>query len=341
MRECADADGEACADFVRRCESKAMPKQFHPVVLGLICVFWSGCGAGNPSASSSENDRTLESAIDLEEGSEESLQIHLASHHPNSSSETESRSKTGNISKTTAESSMPRDAIRKIIYTANLEMTVESFSGVADSMIQLSQEFGGFVAQANISGTTGNRRRGSWTLRIPSDQYRPFLTSAGSLGEIRSLDEHTKEVTAEFYDVDARIRNKQMEEARLNQILEERPGKLDDVLKVEREVSRVRQEIETMQGRLRVLKDLTSYSTVTITVSEIEHYAPPATPTFATLIQRQWDWTVANMTSTFQALILCTIAIGPWLVVLTIPATLILLMIRQSSAKDGTGNPIS
>lgn len=321
---------------------KAMPQRFHTLVLGLICIFWSGCGADNSAPNSFNDEVSCDSTVDSGKSSEESSQIHLTSQAPDLSSDDGTQPQTNDTpAATTAESSGHPDSIRKIIYTANLNLTVESFTGVADSIIRLSRQFEGFVAQAHISGTTGNQRQGSWTLRIPSDQYRAFLNSAGNLGEVTSLNEHTKEVTAEFYDIDARIRNKQKEEGRLNRILEERPGKLDDVLKVEREVSRVRQEIETMQGRLRVLKDLTSYSTVTITVSEIQHYAPPATPTFATLVKRQWDWTVANMTSTVQALILCAIAVGPWLVVLSIPAALALLMIRQFSTKAGLRNPVS
>jgi hypothetical protein len=109
----------------------------------------------------------------------------------------------------------PEKTARKISYNTCISLYVESFDGVAAKVIQLTESCGGFVAGASLSGASGHQRSGSWTIRLPVEQYRAFLDSAGSLGEINSTTEQTREVTAEFYDIEARVRNKQTEEKRL------------------------------------------------------------------------------------------------------------------------------
>lgn len=222
---------------------------------------------------------------------------------------------------------------RKIIYTANLSFTVDSMDPVTASIERLCAQFDGFIANASVSGASHDQRQASWTLRIPSQNYRAFLSRAGDLGEMNSFREETQEVTAEYFDVEARIRNKKNEEDRLNQILAERPGKLDDVLRVEKELSRVREEIERMQGRLRVLSNLTAYSTVQISVIEIHPFAPPATPTFGTLVQRTWQDTTSELFRALQAIVLWVISVGPWLVVFGLPLLLSAWAIRRKSSR--------
>lgn len=69
-------------------------------------------------------------------------------------------------------------------------------------------------------------------------------------------------------------------------MLEERPGKLEEAIAIERELSRVREELERMQGRMRVLADLTSLTTAELTITEIHHYKPEDAPTLATRVRR-------------------------------------------------------
>lgn len=106
----------------------------------------------------------------------------------------------------------PESVTRKIIYNTSISVRVGSFDGIAARVVQLTEQCGGFVAGANLSGASGDQRSGSWTIRLPVEQYRRFLDSAGQFGETISKNETTREVTAEFYDIEARVRNKQTEE---------------------------------------------------------------------------------------------------------------------------------
>src|SRR5262249_17601252 len=93
------------------------------------------------------------------------------------------------------------------------------------------------------------------------------------------------------YDMEARIKNKKAEEKTLTKILEERTGKLEEVLKVEVELSRVRGEIEQLEGKIRLLENLSSLATLTLNVREREKYEPqaPVVADFPTQIGRAWS----------------------------------------------------
>ena len=224
-------------------------------------------------------------------------------------------------------------AVRKIVYSATVAMVVESFDGIAESVVGLTEKFGGFIASANIRGSRGDQREGVWTLRIPSAEYRTFLDSAGNVGEVSSITETTQEVTAEFYDVEARIRNKQIEEQRLVAILEERTGKLDDILSVEKEISRVRGEVEQLEGRFRVLSDMTSYSRITLTISEVKPFKPAVVPTFGTELRREWQQTLNGLANAGKNIVICVVSFGPWLVVFGLPCILAAYCVRQRFRK--------
>jgi hypothetical protein len=227
---------------------------------------------------------------------------------------------------------IPADAAieRKIIYTAQVSLVVEDFEPVPDRVEQLVAQFDARIAGSNVSGRPGQPRRGTWTIRVPVDRYKEFLEAARDLGEIHNVNVDSQDVTAEYYDVDARIRNKQREEQRLLELLADATGKLHDILEVERELSRVRGEVEQMQGRLRVLTNQTSMSTVVLTVDEIKDYVPPPSeaPTYYTRVRRAFQSSIKSLVVAAQNVSIAAVALAPWLGVLLVLLIIIWLLVR-------------
>ena len=85
-------------------------------------------------------------------------------------------------------------------------------------------------------------------MRVPPGRFVELLVTAQRLGEVRRVISDSQDVSEEYYDVEARIRNKQQEETRLLAHLQDSTGKLDEILAVERELARVRGEVEQVQG---------------------------------------------------------------------------------------------
>ena len=218
---------------------------------------------------------------------------------------------------------------RKIIYSADIDLVVEKFDPVPDRVEALVKQFGGFVASSNVSGSPGYPRSGEWTLRVPVESYEGFLAAVRELGwEIQRVSVDSKDVTEEFYDVEARIRNKKKTEERLLDLLENAAGELEDILTVERELSRVREEIERVEGRLRVLKDLTSLTTINLSVNEIKDYVPEESPSYSTRVRRSFQGSIDLLVSTAEGLSIAIVVLLPWLAVLLVFGTVLLLLWR-------------
>ncbi len=209
----------------------------------------------------------------------------------------------------------PPGANRKIIFNARIDLVVENFDDAPATLAALVKKCDGYVADSNLSGSTGANRSGTWKVRVPVARFDEFISAAKGIGELVSASTQSQDVSDEFYDVDARIRNKTKEEERLLKLLEDRPGKLEDVISIERELSRVRDEVERMQGRLRVLTDLSSLTTVDISIREIQDYQPPQSPTFATRIGRAFSGSTTMLNSAFEGTVITVVALAPWIAV--------------------------
>jgi SAM-dependent methyltransferase len=142
-------------------------------------------------------------------------------------------------------------------------------------MARLIPQFGGYLAQAEVTGAPGEPRSGKWKVRVPVARFDAFLEAVVALGELIGRKTDSQDVTEEFYDLEARTKTKKVEEARLLKHLEESTGTLKDTLEVERELGRVRGEIERQEGRRQLLANLADLTTVTISIQERRDYVPP------------------------------------------------------------------
>jgi hypothetical protein len=225
--------------------------------------------------------------------------------------------------------SAPAKAIpRKIIYNADVQITVEDFQSVSDRITRLIKEYGGYLADSNVSGKPGELRSGRWKVRIPVGRFDSFVDAVVALGELQSRQTNSQDVTEEYYDLEARIKNKKIEETRLLKHLEESTGKLEEILNVEREVARVRGEIEQGEGRLRLLANLTELTTVTINVSERREFKPLTAPDFKTRIAQTFQKSADRFTDFCKDVVLAVVAMVPWLPVWIVALLVIWVVLR-------------
>jgi hypothetical protein len=205
------------------------------------------------------------------------------------------------------------DVVRKIVYKADLDLVCDDFSGVVGRLESLVSASGGFVADSRLFGSSGQPRRGEWKLRLPVGRFDALLTDLKQLAEVRSAHTTSDDVSEEYYDVDARIRNKQQEEARLLRLLDDRTAKLEEVLSVEREISRVRGEVEQLQARLRLLSNLTELATVTVRIEEVQGYHPETAAGFTVRLARHVRQSVEALFGVIQGAAIGLAVLLPWL----------------------------
>ena len=165
---------------------------------------------------------------------------------------------------------------RKLIREAWLTLLVQDVPKVARQVRQVAEEFNGYVAESSQT----RKPDGSWsailTLRVPAENYHKALSRLQQLGQVDDLREQVQDVTEEFVDLEARLRNLKRSEQHLLELLK-RTGKVSELLQVEKELSLRRQEIERLEGRLRYLTHQVDFSTIHVTLNEFRPRPVPET----------------------------------------------------------------
>ena len=135
-------------------------------------------------------------------------------------------------------------------------------------MRQTAQQFGGFVANTALRNGKDEQPSASLEIRVPTAQFDGLLGALRALGKVETVTANVEDVGEEYVDLGARAANARRVEARLVEMLATRTGKLSDVLTVEQELARVRQEIERHDARLRWLERRAALSSLSVTLHE-------------------------------------------------------------------------
>jgi hypothetical protein len=147
-------------------------------------------------------------------------------------------------------------------------LQVDSLDAGIARVRDVARRTGAIVANTQMEGGRERTRSASLQLRIPSEHFDDAVNGLAPIGKLESVNVNVEDVGEEYVDVQARVANARRLEQRLVELLATRTGKLADVLSVERELARVREEIERYEGRMRYLRSRASVSTLTVSVHE-------------------------------------------------------------------------
>jgi len=233
------------------------------------------------------------------------------------------------------EAAPARTAKQRIIYTGNISIVVKDFAKTKTEIDSLLKAVDGHVSNFQEDRTYGDRRHGHWVVRVPVSEFHDFVDKIAKLGVAEKQSIDGQDVTEEFVDLEARLKNQRVLEERMLKLLEDRSGEIKEIIAVEEQLARVRGEIERMEGRLRYLTDRTELTTVTIDVREDRDYVPPAPPTLAARVAGAWGDSLGGMKVFGENLLIVVVAAVPWLLLIglfVVPAALIVRRKLRKSA---------
>src|SRR5438309_6332872 len=159
-------------------------------------------------------------------------------------------------------------AASMVIRTGQASIEVDSLEAAVSRVRLLAGRIGGYIANTTMQTGRGQLRSASLEVKVPAERFDEALAGLAPIGKLESVNVNAEDVGEEFTDVTARVENARRLESRLIQLLATRTGKLKDVLDVEQELARVREEIDRYEGRLRYLRAHAALSTFTIYVHE-------------------------------------------------------------------------
>lgn len=230
--------------------------------------------------------------------------------------------------------------VRQIIYEINVNLEVADINQGISTISQKANELGGYVA-SSVQDAGNKSPTARITFRIPQAKYQEFLAYVKSQGTSNWEAINSTDVTEEFVDLEARLANRKAHEERLLAILNQ-TGTFDELLSLERELARIREDIEVIQGRLRFLGERTAMAKVEIFLTQApgETDIPGVKPVgLRETLRRALRALVTSFTLFLDVLSFLLIAIAA-LLPFAIPVALILLFIyyrrrrRKNTSKE-------
>lgn len=165
---------------------------------------------------------------------------------------------------------------RLVIKTASLSLLVKEVRQSVEKMQKLATDFGGFVVDSSITVIDERKEhlRGTVTIRVPAEKFDEALkTLEDNAIKVESEQTSGQDVTEEYTDLQSRLRNLEATETQLLKIME-RAGEIKDVLAVQQELTRVREQIETVKGRIKFLEGSAAMSAITAHFATEEEELP-------------------------------------------------------------------
>ncbi len=140
-----------------------------------------------------------------------------------------------------------------IIYTARVTMAVYQVEQGVASVEKIANESGGYLANKQDRGIT---------IRVPRARFQDSLAKIDRIGDVLHRDIQAQDVTDEHLDLEIRIKNARAMRARLQDLLAK--ANVKEALEIEKELHRVTEELERLEGKLKLLADKIAYSTITV-----------------------------------------------------------------------------
>jgi hypothetical protein len=164
------------------------------------------------------------------------------------------------------------DISRKIIFTANLSLNSGDVGRSFNDASSLARSNGGYVERSQYSNNPedNSKRSASLTIRVPVQNYDALVASLRTMAGVTVDTEgsNSNEVTEQYTDLVSRLRNLERTEQQYLKLLTEAKS-IQDILTVQDRLSGVRSQIEQIQGRLKVLDDLTDFATINLVVAPV------------------------------------------------------------------------
>jgi hypothetical protein len=225
---------------------------------------------------------------------------------------------------------------RHVIRTGSLELTVLDTRGTVNQIKGIVASADGIIGSAYIYELKDGLYAADLTLRVPAARFDPIMDQLQELGKAANIGQSNQDVTMPYVDMAARLKTLKAQEERLREILD-MAVKIDEVLQVERELVRVRSEIEAMTAQFTYLQDQVAFSTISLRIKEeaiaTQTISPAPFANLGTRVKEAFVRSINAVTTTIAGFIVLVATLLPVLVLVTLIALLIRFVTRRSRRK--------
>jgi hypothetical protein len=210
---------------------------------------------------------------------------------------------------------------RMIIWTGDVSLIVKDAEESLSEVEALAKDLGGYVVNSS-SWYQDDQLRARLTIRVPAGDFEAAMTSLKDLAiRVENRNVSTQDVTEEYTDLDARLRNLEATETELLELLtevREKTSEAEDILAVHREITDIRSQIEQLKGRMQYLEKMTAMATINVELIP-DVLAKP-------LVVAGWrpTGTAANAVRTLVRTLQFVVDAAIWLIIYVLPTLIVI-----------------
>ena len=247
----------------------------------------------------------------------------------------------------TGSGAAPEGSPEKLIYSASATVETTEFDQTVEKLTALVAEYGGFVESSSINGSNyysqsrgySSERYASYVIRIPSDRFSTLMSSLSTLGNVPYSHTYTENITAQYYDTDARLTAYKTQETRLLEMMEIAET-VEDLISIEEKLTELRYKIESLQSTLNNWDRQVSYSSLNLDVQEVIEYTPESRMSYGQELALALTNGLKRTGEFFKDLLLTLVGALPALVILAVVlAILIPVWKKRRKARRMKKNP--
>lgn len=219
---------------------------------------------------------------------------------------------------------------QKLIKTVNMSVETTEFDQFTAGVKTETEQIGGYVESSEVSSTVNEHsdRWANFTLRIPSEKLDEFVSRVGEDANVTYTNESTEDVTLSYVDMESHLKALRTEQETLMSMLE-KVESLEDILKIQSQLTEVRYRIESYESQLRTYDNLVDYSTVYLNVSEVTRETSVAGITFGERVKTRFNDNVYRIGQGFRNFAIAFLGAIPILIILAVIAVAALLLLRK------------
>ena len=237
----------------------------------------------------------------------------------------------------TTDSSLPDTGGRKVIFSSSFSINTKNFTESCAKLDALIAKFGGYVESSRVySGDESKYRTRSanYTIRIPAKNYFDMISETSSVGTVVDRSDNNRDITDEYFDIEARLSTLKTKQDRLLALLSEAKY-IDDIISLNNALEETMYQIENLTGTLKKYDSLISYSTVTVSITEVAEIVetPPVNATFGERISSALNASWKGVVAFFENAVIVIVASLP--VLLPIGAVALIVIIIVAAVKHG------
>lgn len=220
---------------------------------------------------------------------------------------------------------------RKLIRDADIDVETKEFDSFINKLETQVSKTGGYIENSSVSGSSyysDCTRNATITLRIPTEEFDSFLGTIGDMANVMEKSISVRDITSQYIDTEARIKALKSEQTALLTLLEKAES-VTDIIEIQGRISEVNAELDSYESQLKTYDNLVSYSTINLTVYEVERISPVKQEGFFAEIKENLKENFYNIGQGIRDFAVWFISSLPYIVIYGIILVIIIVIIKR------------